>query len=287
MRSQNFNVTLVQPPGYIHSLALLEAAEYIHGLLLDCGYSARLSTNDFDPHEVNVLFCAHLLEARHIPLLPARVIIFNSEQLGNRDGWYFQNGVYGQLLTQNWVWDYASSHLACIPHQRTAYVPFVYSARLRRNSYVRSTEGNLLFYGSITPHRQRIFDELGAAGVAVDVMFGVYGRERDERLFSARAVLNLHNAETVDLFEPIRCFYPLINGIPVISEQVSEDETVAPFRSSVFFAPSTHFASAIATLLSQPKEFSDQANAHSIAFEKTSALQHAHRAVDLYLDDLK
>jgi hypothetical protein len=284
MKSTVFNVTLIQPPGYIHSLALLEAAEYVCGLLCDCGCNARLSTNDFDPSAINVLFCAHLLEPRHVARLPPRVIVFNSEQLSNRDGWFFQNGVYGQLLSRHWVWDYAASHLSRIPHDRTAHIPFLYSTHLRRRDFVRRGEGNLLFYGSITLHRERIFAQLRAAGVVLDVLFGVYGRERDEHLFSARAVLNLHNADTVDVFEPIRCFYPLINNIPVISESVLMDETVTPFREAVFFVPTENSAKAIADLLAYPAEFAVQAAEKTRKFEATSAAENMRHAVTRYLE---
>ena len=287
MNPANFNVTLIRPPGYVHSLALSEAAEYVHSQLLDCGYQSRLSSNDFDPNAINVLFCAHLLEVRHVRLLPARVIIFNSEQLSNRQGWYFQSGVYGQLLTQHWVWDYSLSHLACLPHQRSAHIPFLYSSRLRRPDMARRTDGNLLFYGSITPHRERIFSELRALGIAVDVLFGVYGRERDERMFAARAVLNLHNADSVDVFEPIRCFYPLINGIPVLSEATNNDETVTHFRNAMFFLPKQDFSSSVERLLGNAAEFDQQADAFAHAFTKTASLKHVSDAAQRYLANAK
>ena len=283
MNPVNFNVTLIRPPGYVHSLALSEAAEYVHGLLLDCGYRSRLSSNDFDPNAINVLFCAHLLEARHARLLPARVIIFNSEQLSNREGWHFHSGVYGQLLTKHWVWDYSVNHLACLPHQRSAHIPFLYSSRLRRADMRRRTDGNLLFYGSITPHRERIFDGLRARGIAVDVLFGAYGRERDERMFAARAVLNLHNAESVGMFEPIRCFYPLINSIPVISEATNNDETVTHFRNAMFFLPKQDFSSSVERLLGNATEFDQQADVFAQAFAKTASIEHVRDAAQRYL----
>ncbi len=51
----------------------------------------------------------------------------------------------------------------------------------------------------------------------------------DAMLLRAWAVLNLHKADDTIAFAPIRCFYPLINGIPVISEDTT-DASATPFR---------------------------------------------------------
>ena len=39
------NVCLLQPPGYIHALALLEAAQYIAAKAREVGYPAGVSKN--------------------------------------------------------------------------------------------------------------------------------------------------------------------------------------------------------------------------------------------------
>jgi hypothetical protein len=283
MNAQSFNVTLIQPPGYIHSEALSEAAAYLHAMLLDCGYQSRLSRNDFDPSVINVLFCAHLLESRHLPLLPKRTIIFNSEQLSNRDGWYFQNGVYGQLLATHFVWDYSASHLEKIPHPRKAYIPFGFSSRLRHEGFRRQPGNSLLFYGSITPYREQVFDALRSKNVVVDVLFGVYGQERDEKMRCAAAVLNLHNSNAASAFEPIRCFYPLINGVPVISESVDDEATVAHFKEAIFFGPSAQFADFVADLLAKPVEFERKSRDQVKRFEEALMQDHIHKAAQMYI----
>lgn len=283
--SPKFNVTLLQPSGYIHSLALSEAAEYVHGLLLDCGYASRLSTNDLRDDEHNVLFCAHLLQEDQLPKLPKSTIIFNSEQIENASGWYFQGGVYGQLLDSHHVWDYSQNNLHRIGHDRKSYVPFLYSPRLIRTGYERRTDGRLLFYGSITRHRQKLLGELAASGVSVEVLFGQYGEARDQKMFHAWAILNLHNSEDVTTFEPIRCFYPLINGIPVISESSPADSTAEEFRDAVFFYPPDRLARYVSYLASHQQAFHAEAMIKQARFRGGSAVEHMRVAVGRYLQE--
>jgi hypothetical protein len=70
-------------------------------------------------------------------------------------------------------------------------------------------------------------------------------------MFGARAVLNLHK-HAANTFEPVRCFYPLINGKPVISEEVVGDPTADAFRDAMFMVPPARFVDEVAALLADP-----------------------------------
>jgi hypothetical protein len=57
-----FNVTLLQQPNdYIHSLTLLEAAEYINIRINQSGYESVLTKNYLEPNRVNLVLCGHLI----------------------------------------------------------------------------------------------------------------------------------------------------------------------------------------------------------------------------------
>jgi hypothetical protein len=245
-----FNVTLVHPAGYVHALALAEVVDYLHHMLVACGFAARATVNEIAGDAHNIVVCPHLLAAEHAAALPADTILFNSEQLADDDGWHFASGVYRGLLERFHVWDYSLANLARLGHDRAAFIPLHYCAALARAAPVPPGDA-LVFYGAVTPHRQRILHALVAAGVPLTLLFGVYGAERDRAMLGARAVLNLHK-HAANTFEPVRCFYPLINGKPVISEEVVGDPTADAFRDAMFMVPPARFVDEVAALLADP-----------------------------------
>jgi hypothetical protein len=248
-----FNVVRIQPPGYVHALAVEEAAEYLHHNLLAQGQRSQLTVNHLVQDARNVILCAHLLGHDHAAQLPTDSIIFNSEQLGDRDGWHFASGVYQQLLARFHVWDYTHANLARIPHHRKAVIPFASCDALARTAVTRGGGDAVVFYGVLTDRRRRILDELRDHGIAVVAAFGRYGAARDREMLAARAVLNLHKSDDASVFEPIRCFYPLINQVPVISE-ASTDPTADAFRDAMWFLPREGLAAGIARVLADPGE---------------------------------
>lgn len=261
MQSPSFNVTIVQPHGYIHSMALREAAEYIHAMLLATDHSSVLTTNQIIDSNINIVFCAHLLKAEDAIRLPANSIIFNSEQLDNEDGWYFKTGVYKALLCRHHIWDYSRSNLEKIPHHRKSFIPFGHSSALIRKNIRRRPGNSLLFYGVLTPRREKIIQQIMAAGVPVKSISNQYGFERDVKLFRSWAVLNLHNSDDTRAFEQIRCFYPLTNQIPIISENTPDDSSREPFEKSVFFFDLKDIAKGCSSLFNNPASFATQAQA--------------------------
>ncbi|HEX5126795.1 MAG TPA: hypothetical protein VFW00_08640 [Rhodocyclaceae bacterium] len=282
--SKAFNVTIIQPTGYIHSMALHEAAEYIRSSLLSLGYKTGLSTNRIEDGVVNIVFCAHLLKKEEASALPHDAIIFNSEQLDNLEGWYFQTGAYASLLQSHHVWDYAGTNLLRIPHDRKSFIPFGFCSDLVRKDIRRRPGASLLFYGSLTPRRESIIERVIAAGVPVNVLMGKYGFERDVKLFKAWAVLNLHNAKDTRAFEQIRCFYPLINRVPVISEQNSDDSSCDHFRNSVFFFEEQELVEGCTRLYKDTVAFANESMVMLDNFARYSAIESLEQAIRFYLD---
>lgn len=225
-----FNVTQIRPPGYVHAHALDDAAQYLAHGLAACGREVQLTANQLATDATNIVVGGHLLGPRE---LPAGTIVFNSEPVAEHGRW----PGYAALLARAIVWDYS-------PVNGTgAVVPFLYCAAMARPARPPGTA--LLFYGTLTPRRVAILDGLRAAGVPIEVAFGCYGPERDARLARAGAVLNLHKTDDARTFEPIRCFYPLHGGMPVISEETT-DPAADDFRDSVAFVGLDGIAAAFA-----------------------------------------
>lgn len=279
--ARSFNVTVIQPPDYIHSAALYEAAEYVHDALLRAGHTAQLSHNRLPADQHNVVFGAHLLRAEHLAALPRTTIVFNSEQLGNQEGWYFRSGHYRELLKRFHVWDYSAANLPHIPHAHKALIPFLYTPALLREAGESEAPG-LFFYGSPTPRRVAIIQQLQAAGVHVTAVADFYGPARDAAMRKAWAVLNLHNADSVANFEAIRCFHPLINGVPVITEDETDDPSAALYRPYLFSFRSSELVAGILAL-QQSADFPRLAQEKLAAFRATSAETEFGAALAAYL----
>jgi hypothetical protein len=282
-----FNVTLIQPPGYIHSLALKEAAEYLHFMLTACGFPSRLSRNHLSLDAHNIIFCGHLLRERDLPRIPADSIVFNSEQLDDAGGWHLASGVYARMLDSFHIWDYSLRNLAGIRHERKSFIPFLYCRELVRSGMRRTPGRTLLFYGALTERRKRILERLESAGVPVEAVFGEYDRARDERLSRAWAVLNLHKTDDLAVFEPIRCFYPLINGVPVISEAVENDATAAPFRDAMLFFERAALGEQIKRLYDRPEAFEAESARRIARFTETSGKTEIAAAAEKFLSGVR
>ena len=84
-------MVLICPPGYIHSLALLEIAETINFALLNLGFDSILT----DAHESlgrrNIILGGHLLNEASEYLVPEDAIIYNFEQIDLSSSWLETN----------------------------------------------------------------------------------------------------------------------------------------------------------------------------------------------------
>jgi len=266
----SFNVTLIHPARYIHALGLADIVTYLDEMLRACGHSSRQTVNHIDRSVHNIVVGGHLLDPANAAQLPADTIVFNSEPLDEpRPG-------YDEMLARHHVWDYSAVNVSAVPHPRVAVISFGACPALAR--VTPRTSETLLFYGSITPRRRLLLDAIRASGVRLEAVFGEYGPERDVRLARAKAVLNLHKGDDPRWFQPIRCFYPLINGVPVISEQTTDPGADA-FRAAMHFVPTTELVSTLPALLAAPSEL----HARASSFASVVQTDAVATAVDRYL----
>ena len=83
---ERFSVCLIQPPNYVHSLALLEVAQLLAGSLESLGAGCRLLANQVEPQSVNIVLGYHLLGPGSLEqLAKERVILYQLEQLSDRE----------------------------------------------------------------------------------------------------------------------------------------------------------------------------------------------------------
>lgn len=252
-------IVLVRPRDDLHADALLEAAEYFHHQVESAGVPCRTVVNGFDPGRLNILVGAHLMGEDAWDLIPPGSVLFNSEPLELK-----QDPLTLRLLAQHRVWDYSARNLPLLPHQRAEVVPFLHCPRMVRPGLSWHPGGALLIYGALTPHRAAWLDRLRAEGLAVEHLFGVYGAARDAAMARALAVLNLRQQPGPQPFQPLRCQYPLIQGVPVVSEPAPDDPAAKPFLPSLFLLPEA------IPLLRNHAAFLRQAQARLAAWRKTN-----------------
>ena len=270
------NVCLMQPPGYIHALALLEAAEYVVAKSREVGYAAGLSKNRILPTGLNIVFGAHINPKSQLNL-GQNVVIFNSEQLPEQSAWI--NADYKQVLNQYYIWDYSSFNFIKIKHDRKQVVCFHHAAALNRIVSAAVPEYDLVFYGSLNDRRKKILKKLREHhGLRVLDFFGLYGPERDDLLANTRALLNLHFYDS-QIFQQIRAFYPLINGIPVISENFPTESAPAIYADAVFTPGAEPFEAFVAELLVDREGFAARAQKNTEVFRTSLDLEGFRRAL--------
>lgn len=212
-----FNIVIIQPRGYPHSACFEEVAETLAYGLQALGHDAKLSRNFFSQTRWNIVFGAHLLDSGCV--LPERSVVYNLEQY-RAPAFDAAAHVPGYSA---W-WDYSAENILHCPVDHWAkyskIVPIGYVPELTRIK-PREQDIDVLFYGSINERRKKILEDCVNAGLRVQAVFNVYGRERDELISRSKVVLNVHFYES-KIFEIVRCSYLLANRKCVVSEESNE-----------------------------------------------------------------
>ena len=216
---KKLNICLVRPDNYIHSYAFLELGELLFFSLKELGYEANFGFNHVDPDASNILIGCHLLDPNFIPQIPSSTNILNTEQI------YSDTGAWNEAVfpwaKQFQVWDYSPRNIEKFKELGIDGVKLLkigYQKELARlNTSAKTKDIDVLFYGSVNERRKVILDALEAKGLKVKVLFGVYGKDRDEWIERSKIVLNHHYYEA-QIFEIIRVFYLLTNSVAVVGE---------------------------------------------------------------------
>lgn len=244
-------ICIVSPPGYPHSGAFREVGESLEAAARELGHDVVLTTRTDLADRRSIVLGANLLSHYPHRLRPG-TILYNLEQV--EAGPWFELGTR-DLLRRYRVWDYSArnaTELERLGLPRPKVVPIGWSPVLRRIE--RGPEDvDVLFYGCVNDRRQAIIDALRQSGLKVEVLFGVFGAERDRAIARARIVLNVHHFEA-RVFEIVRVSYLLANGRVVVSERGAARDEEAPFEAGVAFADYDELPRRCLQLLAQPAE---------------------------------
>ncbi|PSR34352.1 MAG: hypothetical protein C7B46_05385 [Sulfobacillus benefaciens] len=217
--ASSFNITIIRPPGYVHSDAFREVAETVRFGLSNLGYAVELSENQITETPRTIVFGAHLLDRGVVGQLPPATILYNLEQIDPKSEWL--QGSLLELIRRHITWDYSPQNIARLTSagwgHRLIHVPIGYVPQMTRIVSTPVQDVDVLFYGSVNARRQAVLDALRASGLRVATAFGVYGRERDQLIARAKIVLNIHYYEAA-VPETVRLSYLFANQKAVVSE---------------------------------------------------------------------
>jgi len=209
-----FNLTIIRPQGFKHSSGFHEVADSLAWALSALGHEANVLPNWIDTNEdcTNIVFGSELLAPT--VRLPRNCIIYNLEQPTHPN-----MAKVRELAKGLRVWDY---NLTNVKQWQTdgynvKHVPVGYTPNLTRIPKAENQDIDVLFFGWMTPRRQKVIDDLRAAGLKVVAVEGCYGGGRDNLIARAKIVLNVHH-DGRELFEIVRVSYLLANSKCVLSE---------------------------------------------------------------------
>lgn len=234
-----FNICIIQPKDYVHSMAFLELAELLLYSLRDLNHNVEIQVNKIDSYAKNILIGFHLLDIEYINQVPKDTILVNVEQ--------FLGGI---VLTENFhknflawaqsfeIWDYSYQNIDALKKMglnNIKYLKLGYQKELTRITKSECKDIDILFYGSINDRRAKILDQLKSFGLNVHAIFGVYGKPRDDLIARSKIVLNLHYYDS-QIFEVVRVFYLLCNSAATIGEINKTTLITEPFKTAIIAA---------------------------------------------------
>jgi hypothetical protein len=229
---------MVKPEGYVHAQAFQEVAETLMHALQRMGAPARIATNQVDSQAVNIVLGWHLLSEGALADLPSQTVLYNLEQLDERN-----RSMLSRLLvlgTRFEIWDYSRRNLEILHgagFQGTLnHAPVGFVAELSRIPKDSEQDIDVLFYGSVNDRRAKILKELRSQGLRVEAVFGVYGAERDALIARSKVVLNMHYYDS-SIFEIVRVSYLLANRKAVVAECHSGTDVDHELRKAVRAVP--------------------------------------------------
>lgn len=222
-----YSIYIVSPPNYPHSAAFQEVAEGLKEGFAELGHVAPIVTNPNNITGRPIVLGANLLPTTQVKI-PNNAVLFNLEQA--HSNWL--TDAYQELLRTHEVWDYSQQNI-------NALKEFEIEAKLCQIGYEpcltriqpQAEDTDVLFYGSVFGRRLEILKRFEEAGIAVKVLFGMYGAERDAWIARSKIVLNLHAYENAPL-EVVRLSYLWANIKFVVSEGPAIHREVAAWGES-------------------------------------------------------
>ena len=231
------------------------------------GYEVEIRVNSFNPHSRNICLGANYDPEQKWIKLPPQTIVMNLEQLEAEGYPWLKDGQYFDLLARHETWDFSRRNLDYLRGKgiEGRFLPIGYVPEMTRLEPCPAPVHDVLFYGSMTPRRRYILDELEKRGLKVNRLAKAYGQKRDQAIFSAKVFLNIHHSLPASL-EIVRLGYVLANKRAVVSELAPDTYHYPELAGACAFREYEQLVEAVAELAADESECRKQAERGFEAF---------------------
>lgn len=232
---QAYAVSVVSPPGYMHSAAFGEVAESLHYALCALGHDSILTAECMLPGRRHIILGSNLLP-RFPQALADDAILYNLEQVDLQSTWMRPELL--ALFRRHEVWDYSQRNALALEKlgvKVARVVPVGYVPELTRITHAPNPDIDVLFFGSMNPRREFVIQAMRSLGLRVDTPPGIYGESRDALIARSKLILNVHFYEA-KVLEIVRLSYLLGNRCAVLSERGADPSEDNELADGVAFA---------------------------------------------------
>jgi hypothetical protein len=208
---------------------------------------------------INITLCMFRDPRAHAALI-ANHIIFNFEQIASTQSTVFVLPDYLKLMRNAFVWDYSKDH--CDELQRAGitrcyHVPLGFCNEFdQQPAYAidwRDKDIDVLFYGTLTPRRNKVIEALRQRGIDVKAIgFGneCWDVERQAYIRRSKVLLNIGAFEDAHTLEVVRLMPWWSAGCAVVSELREDSSRDERFDGAYLAAPYDDLVQACLSLLS-------------------------------------
>lgn len=252
--ADRFCIWIVSPEGLIWSHVFDEVALGLQHAFGELGYDVPIVTDAKDIQGTALVLGANLAAMHDMPL-PPDAIIYNLEQVHEKSRWFGGDTRYLELLKRHAVWDFSRVNKQALEDMGVGPVvlcPVGYAPVLTKKRSGRE-DAEVLFIGGAAPRRLKVLDDLKRMGVRPQVVYKVFGEERDQWMMRGKVHLNMHK-EPAELFEIVRVSYLLANRCFVVSERGRDVSLEQPLEGGLVFAPYEKLPETCMQYLVKPQE---------------------------------
>jgi glycosyltransferase involved in cell wall biosynthesis len=212
----------------------------ISSSLNELGYACSVQKNAVQDGAVNIVIGATVYAAKFGTLKYLRGqphIIYQMEQLRLGDGILNENPEYlGILQAAQFIFEYSPAGMEFLQQaglgEKAIYLPP--SFHNTQAVFVPGDEPDIdvFFYGSHSPRRNKIIDDLRRHGIQAVHAFNVYGEALNQYLRRSKIAINIHVSDGIPTLESFRISFLLANRCFVISETSDHN----PYGAGVVYA---------------------------------------------------
>ena len=214
----NFAVVIISPPGYRHSATFRDLAENVNQGLKNLGHDSVIRHAPTKGRQ-NIVFGSNLLPTYPIEIEPTS-ILYNLEHIDKETEWVVPK--FLERHKQHKTWDFCQWNVqkfANLGVTVRGVLPMAYVETATKFQMLDKKDYDVVFVGGMTPRRANIIQKMRMAGLSVDWVWQIYGRERDARIMRAKLALNVHAVPGDKILEIVRLSHLFANKVPVLSER--------------------------------------------------------------------